>query len=380
MTVGPPARPLTDELAALLRGTCAAWRALGVTPAELFATCADHGLVGLVDHQLRRGFEACDWPAQARDALTEYARAEAAKELLRQREIVSVLDALANNSIHPILLKGTPLAYSIYPAPQLRPRSDTDLLVPRSAVEAVRRILAAGGYSAPVYCDGELVFCQFELGKTDEYGIRHAFDFHWKVSMQSVFADLLTYDELAAGAAPVAALGPHARAAGPLHALLLACVHPAMHHQNVERLLWTYDTHLLASRLSAAEWERFVALALSKQVGAIAAYELDLARSRFGTDISARMIERLGSARATEPSSAYLRPGRRWHHELWSRLQGISRWNDRARLLREVVFPGPAYMLRAYGVPSGLLGMLSLPTLYLHRGVRGLMKVVAGQK
>jgi hypothetical protein len=81
-----------------------------------------------------------------------------------------------------------------------------------------------------------------------------------------------------------------------------------------------------------------------------------------------------------EPTAVYLQPDRRWHNELSSNLRGLRRWRDRIRLLREILFPERIYMQRTYGLASGSLGTLLLPVLYLHRGLRGGVKVLAGRK
>lgn len=285
-------------LSALVNGERVAWQMLGVTSGEFLEACAAEDLIGLVHQRLRTWSEEGDWPRTLCANLAQQARSETAKELVRRQELISVLDALADAHVHPILLKGTPLAYDVYSAPASRPRQDTDLLVRRVALDAVCCAMTQLGYTAPTCSDGEFVLCQFAMAKEDRFGVAHAFDFHWKISTQSVFADLLTYDELAADAVPVPALGPHARAAGPVHALLLACLHPVMHHRNVERLIWVYDIHLLASRLSAAELERFADLAVAKRVGAICAHELAIARARFWTSIPDHLTRRRGRAPA----------------------------------------------------------------------------------
>jgi hypothetical protein len=293
---------------------------------------------------------------------------------------MSVLAVLAAEGIEPILLKGTALAYSLYDSPSSRPRDDTDLLIRRSQVDPVRRVLAHNGYTAPTHCDGDLLFCQFPLEKTDEFGLVHTYDFHWKISTQSVFANVLVFDEIAAAAMVLPAIGVHARSAGPLHALLLACIHPVMHHQNAESLIWIYDVHLLASRLSEQEFNTFAELAVAKHVSAICKQQLGAARRWLGTRIPDSAMMKLGAVRDREPSAAYLRPNRRWGDELLSSIRGLPRWSDRLRLLREVALPGPTYMLKTYGVaPSSLCAML-LPVLYLHRLATGGWKVLAGQK
>ena len=305
---------------------------------------------------------------------------DVARELLRQREILSVVEALARAGIEPILLKGTPLAYTIYGSPVERPRGDTDLLIRPEQLEGVRAVMASLEYETTVYCDGELLFGQFEVARDDEFGVRHAFDFHWKISTQTVFADMLTFDELAAGSVGVPALGPHARTAGAVHALLLACVHPVMHHRNEAVTLWIRDVHLLTSRLSQDELDRFVDLARQKRMAAIVARQWRLARERFGTTIDDLTIGRLTERIVDEPSAVYLRSGRRWHDELRSSLGGLPVWSDRLKLLREVVFPSASYMRRAYNISAGPVGSALLPPLYVHRGVKGIYKVLAGKK
>ena len=55
-------------------------------------------------------------------------------------------------------------------------------------------------------------------------------------------------------------------------------------------------------------------------------------------------------------------------------------WGARLRLLREVAFPAPRYMLQSYGWADTGLTRALLPALYLHRGLRGVSRVVRGEK
>jgi hypothetical protein len=351
-----------------------------MVPEEFLQACSERDVTGLACQRLRSLLEGSDWPQDICDALARETRAQMAKELLRQKEVMSVLEVLAAQDIDPILLKGTALAYSLYDSPASRPRIDTDLLIRRNQVNAVRRVMARSGYTAPAHCDGDLLFCQFPLKKTDEFGLVHTFDFHWKISTQSVFADVLVFDEIAAVAIDLPALGEHARTTGPLHSLLLACIHPVMHHRNVESLIWTYDVHLLASRLSEREFSRFSELAVAKRVSAICAHQLSTARRWLGTRIPDAAMMKLGAVDGREPSAVYLRPNRRWGDELMSSLRGLPRWRDRLRLLREVALPDPTYMLKAYDLTPSSLGAALLPVLYLHRLASGGWKVLLGQK
>ena len=386
LTAGRPhdsqdAETAIDLFAGLLRGDAIRWSAFRMAPQEFLRACSEWNLTCLVDERLRSlPPEHHDWPHGIRVALAAVARKQTAKELLRRKELTSVLEALAAEGVCPILLKGTALAYSLYTSPASRPRFDTDLLIRRNEVEAVRRVMAGRGYTAPTHCDGDLLFCQFPLRKADAFGVVHVFDVHWKISTQPVFADVLGVDEIAAGAIELQSLAASARTAGPTHALLLACIHPVMHHRNVESLIWTYDIHLLASRLSDEAFNRFAELAFAKQVSAICAHQLGAARRRFGTRIPDSVMWKLGTVTAREPSAAYLRPNRQWRDELISSIRGLPSWRDRLRLLREVTLPGPTYMFKAYGVAPSSLRAASLPILYIHRLASGGWRVLSGQK
>jgi hypothetical protein len=377
VTVTTRADAATEALAAVLAGRATAWHALEMTPDEFLRACDDQGLAGLMHERLRND-AGC--PTAIREVLAAKAREHAATELLRQRESAAVLTALAAEGVLPIVLKGTALAYSVYCSPASRPRVDTDLLIRLADVPLVRQVTARIGYTAPLHCDGDLLFCQFPLKRTDEFGLAHTFDVHWRISTQSVFAEVMTFDEIAPAAHALPALGPYARTAGPVHALLLACIHPAMHHRNVESLLWLYDVHLLASRLSAPEYEAFAALAVARRVSAICAHQLDRARRCFDTPVPASAMRRLAMSRGAEASAAYLRPDRAWGDELLANIRALPRWSDRLRLLREVTLPAPAYMLEAYGLTPSRRGTAVLPLLYFHRLSSGCLKVLAGRK
>ena len=366
---------LHDRLAAVLRGEPVAWASLESTPEHLLETIRDEGVLGLACQSLRRG-GATDWPSEVLDAVAAEARAAAATELARGREVTRVLAALAERRLLPILLKGTALAYSRYRSPALRPREDTDLLIRETEADAARQVMGELGYRAPAY--DEQLHGQVPLVRTDDLAVQHAFDFHWRLSTQAAFAELLGYDEIASESVAVPALGPAARAACDVHALLLACVHPAMHHRNEERLIWVHDVHLLAGRLRERELDRFAELAVARGVARICAQELGRACDRFGTVLPPGLLERLGAA-SGEATAVYLGRGRSWRDELVSNVGALGSWRGRLGLLRRVAFPGPAYMMRSYDV-EGAIGAVLLPLLYAHRAVRGVWRVLSGRK
>ena len=364
-------------LAATLRGEPVCWGDLGMTRDELLALCDREELHSLVFSRIAASERCADWPLDLRNALAQGMREDTAREMLRRDEIGKVLSELAAAGTSPIVVKGTALAYAVYEMPEARPRLDTDIMIDIADRDVTRSVLERCGYTAPPYC--EELFAQFQMAKTGRFGLRHVIDVHWKISTQPMFAAVLDHAGMLSRAIPVPALGASAVAPSAVDALLLACIHPVMHHQNTERILWTYDTHLLASALGRAEWSDFADRAARARVSAVCAHELRLAHALLGTRVPIDVMGRL-SAVSGEPSAAYLASHRKWHHELASSLRGSPRLVDRIKLLREVLLPSQEYMLATYGLHGKPLGPWLLPVLYVHRNARGVWKVLAGKK
>lgn len=369
---------IEEWLGGALRGEPVPWTRVGGSGTALLATADAFEVSELLHHHLSGDERSHGWPAAVRRELAQRAHASAARQLVCAAEIADVLQLLARRGVRPILFKGAALGHVVYDSAALRPHTDTDLFVRRSEVDTVRQVLAERGYSEPSMTPGELVFCQFQMVKTDRLGIQHVFDVHWKISTQALFADVLTYDEVHGESVPIEALGPHARGTGWVHGLLLACIHPVMHHRDLERLIWLYDIHLLVTRRPVIDWRPFSVLAAAKGVAGICARQLSLSAECFHTPVPADVLVSLSAASDGEPSAQYLQPRRRWHRELLWNVRALDRWRDRVRLLREVLFPAPGYMLDAYHLRAS--GLVLLPVLYVHRGVHGAFKILVGRK
>src|SRR5688500_16268386 len=146
--------PLIAAFARVLSGERVPWPAFGLTARDFLDTCRREGLTGLVHHRISASNAGHDWPADVRHALADETRQRTATELLQQREISAVVEALAAADLRPLILKGTGLAYTHYPDPSCRPRVDTDLMIAADHVERVRRTLLGCGYTEPNFCGG----------------------------------------------------------------------------------------------------------------------------------------------------------------------------------------------------------------------------------
>jgi hypothetical protein len=327
---------------------------------------ARQGILSLLHHRLTLAGALATWPRQARARLAAEARAQAVRHLLLERELGTILAALAEAGIRPLLIKGVPLAHSRYAFPYLRPVSDTDLLVRAADREQTDRILKGAGYLRPTVVTGSLVSQQASYTKLDRSGPPHVLDVHWKVSNANAFKDALSFEELARAGIPVPALGEHARTPCDVHALILACLHRVAHHPGDDRIIWLHDIHLLASVLTGDRWGELMEAATRKRLCSVVWNGLAGAVDWFATAVPADVERRLLEAAEAEPLAQYVRPGLGW----WGRLRlelGVLSWRDRTRFIGQHVFPSPDYVLRRYGASRRLL----LPALYLRRAAGG---------
>ena len=357
-----------DAIGAVVRGDLTDWPDAS-TPsfeAEFLAAAIEHSVEALIVWQLRRAGTFTRWPDSIREPLDRILREEVLLEVGREGELGRVVAGLHAAGVPCLLLKGAALAYSRYPEPWLRPRNDNDLLVQTADADAAGRVLTALGYEAGNVLLGEFVSYQAPYYKVDALGLRHAVDLHWKISNRPALADILSFDELSTDAIDVPALGAAARAPGDVRALLLACMHPVIHHHNSDNLLWSYDIHLLASRLGPAGFDALVTLARDRQLAAICASGLTRAVRHFHTAVPPSAMEQLEAA-INEAPAAYLGRGP-WRGDVrLSDLKSLVGWRARLRLIREVAFPSGDFMLREYRRTNRLL----LPALHAHRLARG---------
>lgn len=304
----------------------------------------------------------------SRGPLEDIVRLAAARELAASRDVSRLLEAADGAGLDLLLLKGTALAYTHYKQPHLRPRNDIDLFVRQADIGRFEAVLSALGFARAPEPDAGLWTAQRHYAKTSPAGTSHV-DLHWRVVNPQVFAGVLLFDDVWARSANVASLGPFARTLAPADTLLLACVHRVAHHQDRVNLLWLWDVHLVASGLSAAGWEQFLAAAAAARVQAICARGLELAHECFGTSIPDAVLQTLGAARH-EPAASFLGDGLRTVDVARADLAALTSWRRKLALVREHLCPPLAYMRVRYpGCPPVLL-----PFAYVHRAVRGAPK------
>jgi hypothetical protein len=332
--------------------------------AGVVASASRHRVFLLLGWLVREAGALHEWPGLA-DAFERAERHALSVDCVRQAELATVIHELDTAGVGPLLFKGAAVAHTHYPAPHIRVRADSDLLVPDGELRVLDGVLRRLGYARPVETSGALVSYQSHYQKTDRFGVTHALDVHWKISNLQALANCLTHAELWHGRVPVAPLGPSAVTVDAPHALLLALVHRAGHHPGSKNLLWMYDLHLLDSRLAADERHQFRAMVAARGLNTIAAEGLATARTSFGDPALDAPVEAAHQASTNGP----VRP---WTQAEVLRLdlEALPDWRTRGRLLREHLLPSSSYMRAKYGVRSSVM----LPALYVWRVLHGMPK------
>jgi hypothetical protein len=356
---------LTDsQLASALRDPRGVELPADVDWTSTLADAEAHGILPLLADVATAG----GWDFAAIALIRPALAAHAAVSIVRERELRRVLDAFAERRITPILFKGAHLAFAIYSSPDRRPHVDADMLIRREDRDAAEHCLVCLGYEPVPQVTGEWAFGQQQYWKTDASGAGHTVDVHWRIANPRAFADRLTYGDLAADSMPVPRLGPHACGPSVRLALLVACLHRTAHHGTSHRLIWLYDIHLLASRLTADDWLSLRDLAASRGLSAVLAAGLDHAAECFATPVPPAVLEMLRADSSTDADVLEFLEGPRPRLDVaasdWRR---IPRWRDRTRFLRDHLFPPPSYMAHRYGTTSHAV----LPLLYLRRILAG---------
>ena len=373
-----------DVVCALMRGESppcgATWS--GASIEQFLNLVRAHGVTPLLDERFSQGDLSATWPEPVRNACHDDALASAMQELAVRAELVRVLESLDKAGVRPLILKGSALAYQVYPRPALRMRGDTDLFVPDEAVGATVAVLEEFGYARGPHSNGVAVSCQATWSRTDSLGVRHDLDVHWRANNSQVLSREVSYRELDRRAVLVPELGPHARTLSPPDALLFACMHRAGHVNTIfysgedvmvggDRLIWFYDIHLMLQVMSIQEQEEFLQLATMKRMRTVCMDALQRTRDCFGTHVPSSVLEALDAQGETEPSARYL-TGRRFNQVVGD-LVAAPDWRFRLSWLREFCFPAADYMRAKYPQAS----IHWLPVLHARRAVEGARKLLS---
>jgi hypothetical protein len=178
---------------------------------------------------------------------TFLARAAAVEELA---ELKRVVDALDRAAIRNLICKGAAVAVSHYPSLHLRPHIDIDIWIDLRDRRRAQKILEDMGYRAEGDASPPELQRQFALRRHVHADLEVVLDVHLHLSNADAFAGLLAFDEAWARGKVLVAGGARFKTLCDADALILACIHPVMHHYSGDEEHLYRDILVLFGRMA----------------------------------------------------------------------------------------------------------------------------------
>lgn len=344
-----------------LRGEVPPWPSADFDPLDVARVARAEGVVVLLQDRLLRAPPA-EIPDAARMLFAEQARLATMESLLLERECRRLLVRLNELGIQVLLLKGSALAYWLYPSPNLRDRADIDLLF-RSQAEVLRAASSLKDeyeiHEQQRVLPGDLSGFELTCVLKSETAPPVEIDLHWQPSSFPMFAFRLKTEELWLEATPLTQLGPNAFGLAPVPAFVHACMHRV---QNIpsgteEKLKWLYDIHLLACLFSEEDWSRLASLAEARGLAGICLDGIRKTESSFGTHAPAWLAPRLMQAQRTEALDVRKMGG--WAYNQRMNFLAFPTIRLRLQWLVERLFPPRAYLRLRHGNSKSAIGLIS---------------------
>ncbi|MEM7357879.1 MAG: nucleotidyltransferase family protein [Pseudomonadota bacterium] len=296
-----------------------------------------------------------------------------ANETLKQHALIELFDEFSKNGLQCLLFKGTALAWSVYPQPWLRPRTDSDCFIDHADLAKFEKVFEQLGYQKLFALEGEYVSYQCSYGKALAGKASLTIDVHWRINNRQVLAGAFSMQELHERGVVLASLSNSISIPDNIDSLLIAALHRLGHHPNEERLTWIHDIHCLVESLDDSHWSELLERCEHKQLAAIVLDALELSIELFGSNVPNQSLQQLGQlADRDEPSKIYLQRNlAEWQYFLHD-LKAMPGWGSRLQLVQEHLFPGADYMRQQMQTNNLLLA-------HLKRIWRGLKRVFLRQ-
>jgi hypothetical protein len=278
-----------------------------------------------------------------------------AKELVFKRDLESFCKLLNENQIPFLIWKGAVLAYTLYPAPHLRPRIDADILISERHRRIVFDILMANGYTAQVNQQDLLGQMSF-VKKINQ--LSAIYDVHWQVFAQQSLKSLFSFEELWRERKSLSHVAAYT--VSDEMALILASVHWVAHHFSYPEPHWIEDIQLLSAHRSPAWWQKVKQLCEDKNIRHIVHETLQRAQVQSPWQ---------GEKLCDEPLQYLLSPTRTPYNDFFEDWRGTGLL-ERFKILGAHLFPRADYIRQKYQIRF----TWTLPFFYIFRIFTGLTK------
>jgi hypothetical protein len=223
--------------------------------AGLMRLLAPHGILPLLHQRVVQSGTGI--PMWAEEHLRAAFLSSRVHTFRQERELRDLLGAMASAGVEPLLLKGPALGRSLYPDPVFRPSGDIDLLVRKEEVPRAREALLSLGFVLPLdnYSVSPSFYDQETYLPAKGFPFTVPVELHWEIQRYGRRYRQGTLEELFERSVPVSTPGLAFRTLCPVHALVYAGSHIALHHADEVRLIWIRDVVLLSGSLDNREWQ-----------------------------------------------------------------------------------------------------------------------------
>lgn len=283
-----------------------------------------------------------------------------ARDLVFKNQLDGFCDLLNKHSLPFLVMKGSALAYDVYPDSISRPRLDTDVFVPKELRFKVEDVLLNHGYS--------LIPNQAELLGQASYSkkfhqMTFIYDIHWQLFAHIPLRKIFNFAELWSERKKISNL--NAYTIDDSSALIVAGVHWVGHHFLNPEPHWITDIQLLAKNRSQEWWNDFKKKCEIKGVQRV--LDQVFQASQVASPWTVAEVKNL-----KEPLSYYLKPQRTTLSDSLMDLK-FMKSKERFAYLKLHLFPDLEFMQKNHANRST---NHLLFFLYLKRIFKGLRRIV----
>ncbi|MEN1729097.1 MAG: nucleotidyltransferase family protein [Pseudomonadota bacterium] len=278
-------------------------------------------------------------------------------------EEARVLQRLSEAQVRVLVLKGVRVAYSVYPHPDQRWRSDLDLLADPSSLEDVRAQLSELGYQRRWAVPGGTPTEQEVWSRTGNCE-GPEIDLHWRLRNHPLLRDRFDFQEQWEQRQSIAMGNAQFQGQSDPHALLSAVMHWFDNLYGKPRPLgWLLDMDLLWQGMSESDQRFTIELAIEKGIAGLLAANLIQCQGLLGTAVDRRSLADLQQAAAHEKSARLIELDGKAARQYWHAVRSESGVRGAVQRLWAGLFPPADYLRSRYPDQAHR----ALPRLYVKR-------------
>jgi hypothetical protein len=343
-----------------------AWAVEARPDAEWAAWLHGQSLAPFVFHRLHEAGVLMRLSADVQHSLQGAYYAAAGINVVQRRETEAVIGALADAGIETVLMKGTPLAYTVYDEPACRLKGDLDIWLPQTQMLAAIAALRPLNYAPHDKSDRPAAFVALTGGEQQLFGQNPGtglVELQWPALRGEWVRRAAAVDHAAIWARRVAVSieGRSTWGMAPEDLLIHLCQHLAIMHGFGESALRNLlDVHLVAARL-APDWGAVVERAKAWRLATLLWTTLSLAVALWDAPVPAAALAALQPGTARRRAIATLdlanvvlemRQGAYSYRRFVIQMLLTDRPRDAWRLVWRALFPETEWLHARYGVET----------------------------